>query len=1347
MNNKDATSEIVTSAEYMTRPIKGPLKVLDDIGVSHHGVKLQTDQGNTYIIQSDVVTGTGIAGDEEVLNPKWRKINNIKVSGTKTLADTLKNGSGLTDIGVVNYATGGTCIGTATKVEKFLQQDFDQKTNATPALSLPALLINPISTTAFVPTSTNGVGAFKNSSTAPLAPSCTAPLATLETANKIQSTLCSAKIGKTVFANVKPKDCGGGTKIDKSQKQKENKAPSLGSALQLLAKDANLLTNKSPDTKVCDILQKTQQEITKSNKYTISKSINDQTFHFDLATASSIVNALETIGKFSKNKTVMKTAALCKATIEGSKLCAAIAGIGPMAALGPVGIACGLLSLAMTVGGIFKNNQDTSMAKMMGTLTTMINDLRQEMHENFEKVISQLQVMEKNIVMQLCDIGHKQDRILEKINLLSHQVQLLQELQLQSTGTIVSKIESVFSNISCARIADEKLKLLQGLKVIMNDNIDRFDINLSKLISTAEVLNETLSGPVNIKTDKEQLLARFGKMSFDFNINSLFQLFVDQNIKVPTIDSVDAWFRDITKDQKYYYFRNVLTHQDLALDFTQYLELYEAKCDPFHLVPIFYHNKWTLLVIDFKNDKGEYYGDTNDYDLIKTVTTNKLNWQLNNMAFGTATQVCFIAKRFMMPKENLVDGPLVNSRSVAPRDEKSAQPIDVSPAQPMDVSLAQPMDVSSIIYNHVKNTINVAVPAIHKIHNPLILSLLLSFIMDHIQSQPMTKGFMSDKQHRALVELASHALNIRSFVSWCHDPQLFNALFTSHITKLTDFKELAQAYQTRFYEQVASRLADKKNDILSKEYYGHDKITLFQNQIISINSLYFSTWWHYDCHHYAGKQMGADNISVPFGHERGASYTVHQKNIYEHDLAAQIVTQKTNTINEIASFRKDKKMSELLSLNVNDGIAASNDFNFTPKTTTKEFPFVMYPTTQNLSTFPILPCPQSLKSAISQDVWIAQEMGLGHICVVYDIHANKFTVSCSFVIDKVIDFVDGAIALGAGARAIPLFTLTEAYCPSFYTGKEAIWWYWVGGNIAAGNGTHQVLDNDTGCNYVGNAWRNYVQIPTRFDNVGCCHLIGGSSLKRFLQDQKMVEKTHRDIKTSLDPCIQREINNINVEFLELLKNSPNMDLSTARDNLEVSMKCLVEFASVIGKEQIIKTARASESDGNDNIWDKTSLVAPSAAIASSASSAPRTAIANAMSRISAGLVKLKETHITFMNKLKTMQYNPIWLDFGGIEQKYIKLLADIEPLVTKTYSASEKLQQTMGMSDILFKVIEIGQQRPEIFKKYNIHQVLSRAKEQLENDQSAGTIKGSYADYVVTSMKLITGSDISGLLH
>ncbi|EFA80085.1 hypothetical protein PPL_06907 [Heterostelium album PN500] len=109
-------NEIVTSANYVTRPKEGSFHLAD-----HHGVTVKTNQGNEYLIHSTPGSGV-VVTDTKHMSKNWNVDHSIPVKGEKTVHDIHKSSSGRTTNPLINYMSSGTCINTAKNGEKALKK-------------------------------------------------------------------------------------------------------------------------------------------------------------------------------------------------------------------------------------------------------------------------------------------------------------------------------------------------------------------------------------------------------------------------------------------------------------------------------------------------------------------------------------------------------------------------------------------------------------------------------------------------------------------------------------------------------------------------------------------------------------------------------------------------------------------------------------------------------------------------------------------------------------------------------------------------------------------------------------------------------------------------------------------------------------------------------------------------------------------------------------------------------------------------------------------------------------------------------------------------------------------------
>ena len=110
-------SEKVVSASYHERPKESPGPA------NHHGVKVNTDKGNSYLIHNTPNSGV-VATNAAQMGNQWSKSHDIPVNGHKTVQDVMSGASargGHITGKLGNYLTSGTCIGAAGGAEKALK--------------------------------------------------------------------------------------------------------------------------------------------------------------------------------------------------------------------------------------------------------------------------------------------------------------------------------------------------------------------------------------------------------------------------------------------------------------------------------------------------------------------------------------------------------------------------------------------------------------------------------------------------------------------------------------------------------------------------------------------------------------------------------------------------------------------------------------------------------------------------------------------------------------------------------------------------------------------------------------------------------------------------------------------------------------------------------------------------------------------------------------------------------------------------------------------------------------------------------------------------------------------------
>lgn len=115
------STEQISSAQYVTRDKQG--SIMKNSPIDHHGIKFTTTQGNNYLLHNTPGTGP-VVTDASHMSSNWHTIHDIDVSGGKTVGGALGSaGFDLLGRERCSYIRGGTCIGTAQRVEKYLKNN------------------------------------------------------------------------------------------------------------------------------------------------------------------------------------------------------------------------------------------------------------------------------------------------------------------------------------------------------------------------------------------------------------------------------------------------------------------------------------------------------------------------------------------------------------------------------------------------------------------------------------------------------------------------------------------------------------------------------------------------------------------------------------------------------------------------------------------------------------------------------------------------------------------------------------------------------------------------------------------------------------------------------------------------------------------------------------------------------------------------------------------------------------------------------------------------------------------------------------------------------------------------
>lgn len=114
------SNEKIIRASYVTRDKQG--KFMQYSPIDHHGILIHTSNGNSYLLHNTPKTGP-VVTDAKHMSKSWHKLHDINVFGDKTIGGALESaGSNILGGERCGYVEGGTCIGTAQRVEKYLKK-------------------------------------------------------------------------------------------------------------------------------------------------------------------------------------------------------------------------------------------------------------------------------------------------------------------------------------------------------------------------------------------------------------------------------------------------------------------------------------------------------------------------------------------------------------------------------------------------------------------------------------------------------------------------------------------------------------------------------------------------------------------------------------------------------------------------------------------------------------------------------------------------------------------------------------------------------------------------------------------------------------------------------------------------------------------------------------------------------------------------------------------------------------------------------------------------------------------------------------------------------------------------
>jgi hypothetical protein len=505
----------------------------------------------------------------------------------------------------------------------------------------------------------------------------------------------------------------------------------------------------------------------------------------------------------------------------------------------------------------------------------------------------------------------------------------------------------------------------------------------------------------------------------------------------------------------------------------------------------------------------------------------------------------------------------------------------------------------------------------------------------------------------------------------------------SHYTKLA--KSLNLAYKTRMLKIIKKRTEE------------------FRAQQMDFKTDYHSMWFYANKNHHTGKFAGSDSrqgdIHNPIDaqqHHLQSAYINYMRSQFENkrDKMADKVIDTFG--NQVEHLRKSNRREDVFG-----------------KTTTYIVPY-LYHVNHKIrpNEYPIL---------------TMVDCNLTHMCAFEYQKLYGSELNTNWLIENYYNITpDNKFVVEVRINNKAIYSKSQDYTPLFYTGKEAIWFYWYGGNVNLDGGTHTSSRSDYYTDNVSTltVWYPYYQdrkpsyfSPNNSDtdtNTDNWYEIYQLNHKKVMEHvDNLNKKVQSRILTTKLPKLLDELDMWYHTLISMLKLG---NIHFVVDNTHITKDCVKSGSDFSRYETHYKY------DHEDKLSFKTQIMTDKLCV-----------------NFSDGFYWFWLAISDTMDKFNARMLLPdTFINTTGIDTKLLNLIKESVPLITSRYSPSEKEKWTQEMNEILIKILEVSQNSPDSFASFDIMGFIRSVKKTWEEKVKSGTVKSGFKEHALTSLMLLT---------
>lgn len=1018
-------------------------------------------------------------------------------------------------------------------------------------------------------------------------------------------------------------------------------------------------------------IEKNQKTENKQQKAEESKK-----FDTYIQNAKDTSEIMVNIGYIFNKKDIAKVGMCVMATAGIAEGIAGACGIGAMAAMGPLGIANGIISGIAAITSVFrKEPQNDFFEKALIGIWEILNDFKKETAENFRLVFAELNEIKRQVFEGFMLIYKNQiiDReqlsiVLDKVNQVSDKIET-------NSVIIQDEFTSLGQRITIDNVSTNKTEFISKLRQIQMNDKDEFEKDVKQLIIMATEVNEHLSGFKDLSNTK-RLLDRFRNLDECFNINTLIE-FVKKYSDEPLLYLITPVHvkNYLAKNANVSVYEFIQTCTYDMIDDTFTIKISEGK--KVNFVPVYNRGVWSLLV--------------------NVVSQNE---QLEQIYYCYSTDDCFEKLFKLNPELTLVlldsipsyySAPLVTYiiKNIIENNKQSFVEINRLEMHRITDELLIKYKTDLIDGGSKYN--------IQSVNNIVLFIMSVNELIAKIIKQKNSEGvypsgLISGPMFENISSLVFSVTNYHDIVVHMKNPLILKKMLDDHnIIRKKIHDNLDQGlnrYCSCLKRDVELAFKTKITNLLSKH------IEQFKKQVITIRTDYFGNWFSANNNHHTGKFCGTDSWSCSISNAMCGEQ--HQfRDAYQNHMMAQQQFHINNTIEYIHKIYDEHEdyfgrmiFDVLLDSKKESANHIGRPYNYI-------HPFVL-PRTEGQ---PILSLV--IRSDICDRIKFHPDIEFfqylcGYAQLSYQIIGDKFKLFLECI---------------NGKDKYQMSTFDLDYDPLFYTGNEAIWWFWFGGNIP--------IDGSTNCYQRENG-------PYK-DNRSTTSVWYPAYNTREHHNDVECEFPYNDIRehhTNLHK-IMRLFDDKVTEYIDkynqkIINRSFTPQLANLLDEYDASYLRLVAICKVTGIDtKILKYTSPYQYAPPCGVMESADIYEickKRVTLGQYTQSANEKMIVSTLSYqtdVSAIISNIKYSN----------NFSPeTWLETTQIEGLLIKTIKDISQTVTCRYSPSEQQKYMKDMTDILFVIFDIQQNHYNVFRGFDLCGFMGRVKKDFETKMKTGTL-------------------------